>query len=52
MNGSISHSTGACGPLQWARAGKEGIVHALLALDLAEGLPPCRGPALQERSRQ
>ncbi|MEV5595678.1 hypothetical protein [Streptomyces sp. NPDC052496] len=33
-----------------SKGSKEGIAHALLDLDLAEGLLPRRGPALQERS--
>ncbi|MEU7260996.1 TetR family transcriptional regulator [Streptomyces rimosus] len=40
----------AAGAVYFHFRSKEGIAHALLGLDLAEGLPPYRGPALQEWS--
>ncbi|MFH8753699.1 TetR family transcriptional regulator [Streptomyces rimosus] len=40
----------AAGAVYFHFRSKEGIAHALLSLDLAEGLPPRRGPALQEWS--
>ncbi|KEF04815.1 MULTISPECIES: helix-turn-helix domain-containing protein [Streptomyces] len=39
----------AAGAVYFHFRSKEGIAHALLGLDLAEGLPPCRGPALISR---
>ncbi|MEU7154384.1 helix-turn-helix domain-containing protein [Streptomyces sp. NPDC045456] len=38
----------AAGAVYFHFRSKEGIAHSLLGLDLLEGLPPHRGPALQE----
>ncbi|WP_053803102.1 helix-turn-helix domain-containing protein [Streptomyces rimosus] len=38
----------AAGAVYFHFRSKEGIAHALLDLDLLEGLPPCRGPVLQQ----